>query len=161
MKRLTSKRRKVIGLGSMIVIGVLLMAILCCGCSSQNNSKRGNATGEREDIAESDNTEQLQEVVVPLTVINDTGVDIWQLYASITQTDDWEEDILGDDILYAGESMKINFTMQADTLVWDFAICDGDDNMLEFYDLDFSDCSVDGAVLYLEYDGENAYATLE
>lgn len=138
-----------------------MLIITVMGCNNQkNDSKERHISSENSNKTE-ENYDVENEVVVPLTVINDTGVDIWQLYASITQTDDWEEDILGDDILYAGESMKINFTMQADTLVWDFAICDGDDNMLEFYDLDFSDCSVDGAVLYLEYDGENAYATLE
>ena len=121
------------------MVMVIVMAFLLAGC------------GEKEP----------EEIKIPLTVVNDTGIGIYELYASVKQTDDWEEDILGDGILAAGESGRIYFTMDSDTQVWDFAICDYDDNMVEFYDLDFSDCSTDGATLYLEYDGETAYATLE
>lgn len=95
-----------------------------------------------------------------LTVVNNTGVDIYRLYASETDTDDWEEDILGDDILYAGEQYLIVFTITEDNMDWDFAIEDSQGNMLEFYDLSFADCDMDGATLVLDYDGEEATASL-
>ena len=95
-----------------------------------------------------------------LTVVNNTGVDIYRLYASETNTDNWEEDILGDDILYAGEQFLIVFTITEDNMDWDFAIEDSQGNMLEFYDLSFADCDVDGATLVLDYDGEEATASL-
>ena len=101
--------------------------------------------------------EQLQ---FNLTVVNNTGVDIYRLYASETNTDNWEEDILGDDILYAGEQFLIVFTITEDNMDWDFAIEDSQGNMLEFYDLSFADCDVDGATLVLDYDGEEATASL-
>lgn len=95
-----------------------------------------------------------------LTVVNNTGVDIYRLYASETNTDNWEEDILGDDILYAGEQFLIVFTITEGNMDWDFAIEDSQGNMLEFYDLSFAYCDVDGATLVLDYDGEEATASL-
>lgn len=95
-----------------------------------------------------------------LTVVNNTGVDIYRLYASETNTDNWEEDILGDDILYAGEQFLIVFTITEDNMDWDFAIEDSQGNMLEFYDLSFAGCDADGATLVLDYDGQEATASL-
>lgn len=74
--------------------------------------------------------------------------------------DDWEEDILADEVLCDGETIDVEFTVTEDTLDWDFAIEDIDGNIIEFYGLSFEDCSVDRATLILEYDGEEGYATL-
>lgn len=41
-------------------------------------------------------------------VINKTKTPIMAFYASRTSSDDWEEDILGDDVIMPGESMVIN-----------------------------------------------------
>lgn len=95
-----------------------------------------------------------------LNVINNTGIDIYCLYASETNTDDWEEDILGEDILYAGESSYIIFTMDADSLKWDFAIQDEYEEQTEFYDLSFADCNVEGATLVLWREGGEIRASL-
>lgn len=110
---------------------------------------------------ESKNTGNDAVITLPVTVINNTGVDIYRLYASSVETDDWEEDILAEDILYAGESYLINFTFDADTLDWDFAMEDSVGTVIEFYGLNFSDCNADGATLTLEYDGEYGHATLK
>lgn len=96
-----------------------------------------------------------------ITVQNDTGVDIYGLYASTADKDNWEEDILGTDILFDGESYIIRFTYLENQTIWDFAIKDRDDNMIEFYGLDFSKCNSDSATLILEYDGEQGYASLQ
>ena len=99
--------------------------------------------------------------VLPVTVQNNTGVDIFGLYASTVDTDNWEEDILGTEVLCDGDSIVINFSYPEDETMWDFAMKDSEDNMIEFYGLDFSKCSSDGATLVLEYDGEQGYATLQ
>lgn len=95
-----------------------------------------------------------------LSVVNDTGVDIYALYASQPEVDDWEEDILADEVLCDGDTIDVEFTVTEDTLDWDFAIEDIEENIIEFYGLSFEDCSVDGATLILEYDGEEGYAAL-
>ena len=44
------------------------------------------------------------------TLVNRTGVEIHKVYASPHSSDDWEEDILGDDTLSDGESVNITFS---------------------------------------------------
>jgi hypothetical protein len=39
---------------------------------------------------------------------NETSYDIVEFYASNTGTTDWEEDILGSDVLQSGQSVMIN-----------------------------------------------------
>lgn len=97
---------------------------------------------------------------VPITVVNNTGIDIYGLYASTADIDDWEEDILGYEILENGESFDIDFSFTLSETIWDFAIKDIDDNMIEFYDMDLSKYKSNGAILTLKYDGENGYADL-
>ena len=41
-------------------------------------------------------------------IINKTGLAITEFYASNTGTDDWEEDILGLDVLENGETVNVN-----------------------------------------------------
>lgn len=97
--------------------------------------------------------EDSETITIPVQVINNTGIDIYEFYASESGNSDWEEDILGDDILFAGESMTITFTIYANSLIWDFAIVDMYGDSLPFYSMDFSTCNVDGAVLMLNADG--------
>lgn len=99
-------------------------------------------------------------ITLPITVVNNTGVDIYSFYASISDSDNWEEDILDDQILYDGESIIINFTFESEQVIWDFAMADVEGTIIEFYGLDISDCKMSGATLTLMYDGEDGYATL-
>lgn len=93
-------------------------------------------------------------------VVNNTGFDICALYASEPNVDNWEEDLLDENILCDGEKMNIEFIITEDNLDWDFAIEDVEGNILEFYGLSFAECDVDGATLILEYDGYETTATL-
>jgi hypothetical protein len=42
-------------------------------------------------------------------IVNETGFTIVRFYGSNTGTDDWQEDILGQDVLPSGSSVIINF----------------------------------------------------
>lgn len=66
---------------------------------------------------------------------NQTGVEIHSLYVSPHSTDDWEEDILGQDTLPAGDSLKITFDDRDKHVHWDLKVTDKDGNALEWYDL--------------------------
>ena len=59
------------------------------------------------------------------------------MYASETDTDDWEEDVLEDNILCNGDSINITFTITENDLEWDFAIKDINGKQYEYYDLSF------------------------
>ena len=49
---------------------------------------------------------------IVFTLHNATATDVMEFYASPTSADDWEDDILGEDILGAGESAQV--TIQGD-----------------------------------------------
>ena len=66
---------------------------------------------------------------------NQTGVEIHSLYVSPHSADDWEEDILGKDMLAAGDSLKITFDDRDKHVHWDLKVTDKEGNSLEWYDL--------------------------
>lgn len=131
-----SKTRLIVGVVAAVIVLIVVIGIFIVGNS------------EKETLS------------FNLSVVNDTGVDIYALYASQPEVDDWEEDILADEVLCDGDTIDVEFTVTEDTLDWDFAIEDIEGNIIEFYGLSFEDCSVDGATLILEYDGDEGYATL-
>ena len=125
--------------GAVIAIAVLviIVAIGIFKCSSKDEILRYN-----------------------VHVINNTGFDIYALYASEPDVDNWEEDLLEDGIVYDGERVDIEFVITEEDLDWDFAIEDFEGNVLEFYGLSFAECDVEGATLILEYDGYKGTASL-
>lgn len=131
----TKTKKKWIGLA--IVALVIIVAIGIFQCGSEEKLLRFN-----------------------LQVVNNTGIDIYALYASEPNVDNWEEDLLRDNILYDGERFNIEFLITEDNLDWDFAIEDVNGSILEFYGLNFANCDVNGATLVLEYDGYEGTATL-
>lgn len=96
--------------------------------------------------------DEVKEIEIPMVIKNRTGFDIYWLYMSPVDVDDWEEDILGeDDILPMGDDLDLTLTTDTDTLEWDMQIKDADEYYIDFYGLDFSDYT-DGCVLTLGYD---------
>ena len=66
---------------------------------------------------------------------NQTGVEINSLYVSPHDSDDWEEDILGQETLPSGKSVKITFDDREKKAHWDVKVTDKDGNSLEWDDL--------------------------
>lgn len=62
------------------------------------------------------------------TLINKTGVTITELYVSPTNVNDWEEDVLGRDVLKNGERVDIQFSRGENTCKWDLKMVDEDDD---------------------------------
>lgn len=44
-----------------------------------------------------------------VVIVNNTGRTIWRFYGSPVNVNSWEEDILGSNVLRAGQSVNINF----------------------------------------------------
>lgn len=64
-------------------------------------------------------------------IINETSFDMVRFYGSNVGTDDWEEDILGKDILRAGRSVTINFDDGTGYCMYDFkAVFDDGDEVV-------------------------------
>ena len=45
-----------------------------------------------------------------ILIHNETGFDLWEIYLSDSGTNDWEEDILGNNILEADTILQVNVT---------------------------------------------------
>jgi hypothetical protein len=55
-----------------------------------------------------------------VVIVNNTGVPMTNFYASASETNDWEEDILGRDILDDGEEVRVNIDDGSGECMFDF-----------------------------------------
>jgi hypothetical protein len=56
-------------------------------------------------------------------LVNNTSITIVRAYVSATDVDSWEEDVLGEDVLYPGESITVNFSgFDGDTCLYDVKV---------------------------------------
>ena len=62
------------------------------------------------------------------TLVNKTGYILSELYVSPAAAQDWEEDILGKDILDDGETVDISFDRVVKTCKWDLKVVYEDDD---------------------------------
>jgi hypothetical protein len=69
------------------------------------------------------------------TLHNATGVEIHELYVSPHNSEEWEDDILGEDTLPNGESLVIHFSRKETAKLWDLKIVDGEGNSVEWENL--------------------------
>jgi hypothetical protein len=70
------------------------------------------------------------------TLLNRTGLTIMELYVSPDESDDWEEDVLGQDVLGHNESVEIKFSRSEKSCDWDVKIKDEDGDEIEWDSLD-------------------------
>lgn len=154
--------KKILKNGLIALVGLFVIFMIIGMFSSDEETSSGKENEvQTENTSSKKKEEKSESIIFPLEVVNDTGFDIYKLYSSQAQTDDWEEDVLREGILYDGESITINFKLfEESSLVWDFRIEDSDGNYINFYDIDFSDCDTNGGKLVLEYDGNEGTATL-
>jgi hypothetical protein len=91
------------------------------------------------------------------TLVNMTGVEIHELYVSPHTTDEWEEDILGQDTLPSGKTLDITFSPREGAKLWDLKIVDGKGNAIEWERLNLLEISK----VTLHYKNGKAWADLE
>lgn len=133
-----------------VAAGMLLMS--AAGCGSDKDKSESSSSSTREENTREEADEEI--LTMPVTFVNNTDIYIYSLYSSSTDTNDWEEDLLDEEVMAPGEYALVNFYYTSDSTVWDFAAEDSDGNKLEFYDLDFEDYDEDdGVTVYLNDDG--------
>lgn len=64
------------------------------------------------------------------------GMQITEIYLSRASTSDWEEDILGDEILEPGESVTVEFHPAENECEWDMLAKDEAGTQVEWHGLD-------------------------
>lgn len=69
------------------------------------------------------------------TLVNRTGVTIVSVYVSPCQVDEWEEDVLGVEVLGDGESVLIAFLPREKATCWDLKVVDEDGDAAVWYGL--------------------------
>ena len=91
------------------------------------------------------------------TLVNQTGVEIHELYVSPHSSDDWEEDVLGQDTLADGESVAIHFSPKERAKLWDLKVVDGKGNSITWENLNLLEISD----VTLHYKNGKAWADLK
>jgi hypothetical protein len=61
-------------------------------------------------------------------LVNATGYDISELYVAPSKTADWQEDVLGQDVLVNGQQVNVTFSRSSDTCHWDLKVVYADDD---------------------------------
>ena len=89
------------------------------------------------------------------TLHNKTGYTIEQVYVSPTTTDDWEEDILGSDVLNNGQRVEIDFERSEKSCVWDLKVVYDDGEEAEWDGFNLCEVSI-VAISYNRKTGETS-----
>ncbi len=76
------------------------------------------------------------------TILNNTGYAIAQVFVSASAKDNWEEDVLGEDILPEGERTKIRFDNDEEACLWDLKVVYADEETAEWQGLNLCETSV-------------------
>lgn len=90
-------------------------------------------------------------------IVNNTGYTIEQVYVSPTSAADWQEDVLGRDILEAGNRVTIHFDRSEDACLWDLMAVYSDGERAEWQG--FNLCEV--SVIVLHYDERTGETSAE
>lgn len=77
-----------------------------------------------------------QQSKLDFTLLNRTGITISELHVTPDELDNWEEDVLGRDVLKHGESVNISFSRSEKSCDWDLKIIDEDGDEIEWDSLD-------------------------
>ena len=85
------------------------------------------------------------------TILNNTGYPIEQVYVSSSSKDQWEEDVLGEDILEEGARAKVRFSNNEDDCLWDLKVVYTDQETAEWQGINLCEVSV----VALSYDRES------
>lgn len=92
-----------------------------------------------------------------IVLVNDTGLTIDSVFISSVSTNDWEEDILGVEILKDGEEAEINFHPDEEECNWDLMIKDEEGDAIYWRNLNL--CKI--SKITLHYEDGTPTATLE
>ncbi len=76
---------------------------------------------------------------VTFTLTNSTGATIMEFYASPPGVNDWEEDILGEEVLESGDSVIITIGDSRDDCDYDFLVVYDDESEVQFDEMAICD----------------------
>jgi len=90
-------------------------------------------------------------------LVNKTTLTIDQLHVSPHDEDDWQEDVLGKDVLRNDERVEISFSREESTCVWDVKIVDDEGDSVDWESIDLCKASE----ITLKYEGKHPTASIK
>jgi hypothetical protein len=101
-----------------------------------------------------------QEAKQDFTLVNKTGYELKALYVSPSKSDDWEDDVLGQDTLDDASSLEIKFHRDVKTCYWDLKVVYSIDNTNAVWtNIDL--CTVEKISLHYSKDSDTTSATFD
>jgi hypothetical protein len=101
-----------------------------------------------------------QEAKQDFTLVNKTGYELNKVFVSPSKSDDWEEDVLGQDTLANNDSVDIQFHRATKTCKWDLkVIYTVDSSSAVWSDIDL--CSVDKITIHYDKDRDATTANFD
>ena len=138
------KKFKLIALG--LVVTCCFGTMVACGEESTTSGNNGKSTS-----ASTEEKVYTQDV----KILNNTGVEINEIYISEVDKSDWEEDVLKEDTLATGAEVKITFQEAEKAKYWDLMVTDSDGTAIIWEKIDLFSISE----ITLNYDKSTETAT--
>jgi hypothetical protein len=93
-------------------------------------------------------------------MVNKTGYELKALYVSPAKSDDWGDDILGQDVLSDGQVVNVHFSPKVHTCKWDLKVTYSDDNSNAVWsDIDL--CNVEKITIHYDRKNDVTRATFD
>lgn len=90
-------------------------------------------------------------------LVNKTGYPIEEVYVAPSSSDDWQEDVLGQDILENGKKVHIRFNRATKTCKWDLKVVYSDKETAEWEEFDLCETSK----IIIKYDRKSGETSAE
>jgi len=101
-----------------------------------------------------------QEAKQDFKLINATGYELKALYVSPSKSDEWGDDILGQDVLSDGQAVNVHFSPKVHTCKWDLRVTYTDDNSNAVWsDIDL--CTVEKITIHYDRKNDVTRATFD
>ncbi|HML10767.1 MAG TPA: argininosuccinate lyase [Stellaceae bacterium] len=101
-----------------------------------------------------------QEAKQDFKLINATGYELKALYVSPSKSDEWGDDILGQDVLSDGQAVNVHFSPKVHTCKWDLRVTYTDDNSNAVWsDIDL--CTVEKITIHYDRNNDVTRATFD
>ena len=126
---------------SMLIALVLFAGVFTSGVSAASTTPLSPVAQGRQDFR----------------LTNATGVLIYNVYVSPHSSNEWGDDILGQDTLPNGESVDITFSPRERAAMWDLKVTDPQGNSIQWMNLNLLRISH----ITLRYENGRAWADIE
>ncbi len=119
-----------------LICGLTATLLVSGACSSANTTSNTTPAAVAATPATAPSAPTVPVAAQDFTLVNSTGVEIDKVFISPHDSDDWEEDILGQDTLPDGENVDIKFNRTETAPLWDLRVEDSKGNSIEWENLD-------------------------